>query len=253
MISNREIKTLMSLSTKKGRKESGKYLIEGFRITRSALRNKAPVLKIYITDKFKSSNDFQQIFSLIPKKVDVIVLEEKIIKSICQTLHPSGVFATCLLKNDIKKTKLIIDNCIYLDEVSDPGNLGTILRSAAWFGIKNVALSPKCVDVFNPKVVRSGMGAHFMLNILRNSDLHEFQKNNFCILGGDQNGSPMYDFYNNDKKWVLVIGSEGHGISETNKKFIDHFLSIPSAGSGDSLNASIAGSILMHHLINAKN
>ena len=71
MISNREIKTLMSLSTKKGRKESGKYLIEGFRITRSALRNKAPVLKIYITDKFKSSNDFQQIFSLIPKKVNV--------------------------------------------------------------------------------------------------------------------------------------------------------------------------------------
>ena len=69
----------MSLSTKKGRKESGKYLIEGFRITRSALRNKAPVLKIYITDKFKSSNDFQQIFSLIPKKVDVTVLEEKII------------------------------------------------------------------------------------------------------------------------------------------------------------------------------
>ena len=65
MISNREIKTLRSLSTKKGRKESGKYLIEGFRITRSALRNKAPVLKIYITDKFKTSNDFQQIFSLI--------------------------------------------------------------------------------------------------------------------------------------------------------------------------------------------
>ena len=64
MISNREIKTLMSLSTKKGRKESGKYLIEGFRITRSALRNEAPVLKIYITDKFKTSNDFQQIFSL---------------------------------------------------------------------------------------------------------------------------------------------------------------------------------------------
>ena len=94
MISNREIKTLMSLSTKKGRKESGKYLIEGFRITRSALRNKGPVLKIYITDKFKSSNDFQQIFSLIPKKVDVIVLEEKIIKSICQTLPPTGVFAT---------------------------------------------------------------------------------------------------------------------------------------------------------------
>ena len=113
MISNKEIKALMSLSTKKGRKESGKYLIEGFRITRSALRNKEPVLKIYITDKFKSSNDFQQIFSLIPKKVDVTVLEEKIIKSICQTLHPSGVFATCLLKNDIKKTKLIIEK-LYL-------------------------------------------------------------------------------------------------------------------------------------------
>ena len=123
------------------------------------------------------------------------------------------------------------------------------MRTSAWFGINNVALSSKCADAFNPKVIRSAMGAHFSLNIVGNMDLFEFKKNQYCIIGADQNGSPMDDFNYDKKKWILVIGNEGHGISENSKKYIQHFLSIPSSGSGNSLNAAVAGSILIHHLI----
>ena len=249
MISNKKIKKLSILSTKKGRKEEGKFLIEGYRIIRTALRNNVNIENIYISNRFKASEDFKSLNGLISENIDVAVLDEKIINKICQTVNPAGIVAACLLPNDFKITKLLTDNWIYLDKISDPGNIGTLLRTSAWFGINNVALSSKCADAFNPKVVRSAMGAHFSLNIIGNMDLFEFKKNQYCIIGADQNGSPMDDFNYDNKKWILVIGNEGHGISENSKKYIQHFLSIPSSGSGNSLNAAVAGSILIHHLI----
>ena len=249
MISNKKIKKLSILSTKKGRKEEGKFLIEGYRIIRTALRNNVNIENIYISNRFKASEDFKSLNGLISENIDVAVLDEKIINKICQTVNPAGIIAACLLPNDFKITKLLTDNWIYLDKISDPGNIGTLLRTSAWFGINNVALSSKCADAFNPKVVRSAMGAHFSLNIIGNMDLFEFKKNQYCIIGADQNGSPMDDFNYDKKKWILVIGNEGHGISENSKKYIQHFLSIPSSGSGNSLNAAVAGSILIHHLI----
>ena len=249
MISNKKIKKLSILSTKKGRKEEGKFLIEGYRIIRTALRNNVNIENIYISNRFKASEDFKSLNGLISENIDVAVLDEKIINKICQTVNPAGIVAACLLPNDFKITKLLTDNWIYLDKISDPGNIGTLLRTSAWFGINNVALSSKCADAFNPKVVRSAMGAHFSLNIIGNMDLFEFKKNQYCIIGADQNGSPMDDFNYDNKKWILVIGNEGHGISENSKKYIQHFLSIPPSGSGNSLNAAVAGSILIHHLI----
>ena len=251
MISNKKIKKLSILSTKKGRKEERKFLIEGYRIIRSGLQNNVNIDNIYISNRFKASEDFKNLDGLISENIDVVVLDEKIINKICQTVNPAGIVATCLLPDDCQITKLLTDNWIYLDKISDPGNIGTLLRTAAWFGINNIALSSKCADAFNPKVVRGAMGAHFSLNIIGDMDLFEFKKNQYCIIGADQKGSPMYDFIYS-KKWVLVIGNEGHGISENSKKYIQHFLSIPSSGSGDSLNAAVAGSILIHHLINYK-
>jgi len=249
MISNKKIKKLSILSTKKGRKEEGKFLIEGYRIIRSALRNNVNIENIYISNRFKASEDYKNLNGLISENIDVAVLDEKTINKICQTVNPAGIVAACLLPDDFKITKLLTDNWIYLDKISDPGNIGTLLRTSAWFGINNVALSSKCADAFNPKVIRSAMGAHFSLNIVGNMDLFEFKKNQYCIIGADQNGSPMDDFNYDKKKWILVIGNEGHGISENSKKYIQHFLSIPPSGSGNSLNAAVAGSILIHHLI----
>ena len=252
MLSDKKIKSLSKLSIKKGRETEGKFLVEGFRIIQSALKNNAKIDNIYISNDFKASTELKTIDGLITENINIEFLEEKIINKICQTVHPAGIVATCYLPNNIKIKGSLIDNWVYLDRVSDPGNLGTLLRTAAWFGVKNIALSTKCTDPFNPKVVRSGMGAHFLLNIFMDMDLFEFKKNEYCIIGADQNGSPVYDFNFINDKWILVIGNEGHGISKDSKEYIEHFLSIPSRGSGNSLNAAVAGGILIHHLVNYK-
>ena len=252
MISNKKIKNLLRLSMKKGREAEGKFLVEGFRIVRSALKNNAKIDTIYISNKFKSSKEFKTLDDLISENIRIEILDEKIINKVCQTVHPAGIVATCFLPNEIIIKGPLKNNWIYLDRVSDPGNIGTLLRSAAWFGVNNIALSAKCANPFNPKVVRSAMGAHFLLNIFMDIDLFEFKNNKYCIIGADQNGDPMYDFNFVKQKWVLVIGSEGHGISKNNNKYIEHFLSIPSRGSGNSLNAAVAGSVLIHHLVNYK-
>ena len=146
MISNKEIKNLASLSTKKGRKQEGKYLIEGFRIIRSALRNNTQVIKIYISDKLETSADFRKILPTIPDNIDVEVLNEKTITKICQTVNPAGIVATCLLIDD-NKIKSLIDNWIFLDRISDPGNIGTLLRSALWFGVNNIYCQCCCTSL----------------------------------------------------------------------------------------------------------
>ena len=252
MISKKEVKKLSDLSVKKGRDAEGKFLIEGYRIIRSALRNNAKIDTIYVTNKFKSSKDFSNLDGLISEKINVKILDKKIINKICQTVHPVGIAASCIMPSDIESKKMLTNNCLYLDRLSDPGNVGTLLRSAAWFGVKNIALSKECADAFNPKVVRGAMGAHFLLTIVRNMDLSEFVNDEYCIIGADQNGSSIYDFKNNKDKWVLVIGNEANGISKASRKNIQHFLSIPAIGSGNSLNAAVAGSILIHQLVNYK-
>ena len=141
-----------------------------------------------------------------------------------------------------------MDKWIYLDKISDPGNMGTLIRSCAWFGIKNIALSPKCADPYNPKSIRAAMGAHFVVTIYTNTDLSIFKKTH-KIIAADLRGenASTYEFPN---KCVLVLGSEAHGISNQNLGYIEDFIFINKLGSGNSLNVSTAGSILIYLLMN---
>ena len=135
MISKKEVKKLSDLSVKKGRDAEGKFLIEGYRIIRSALRNNAKIDTIYVTNKFKSSKDFDNLDGLISEKINVKILDKKIINKICQTIHPVGIAASCIMPSDVESKKMLTNNCLYLDRLSDPGNVGTLLRSAAWIGV----------------------------------------------------------------------------------------------------------------------
>jgi TrmH family RNA methyltransferase len=98
--------------------------------------------------------------------------------------------------------------------------------------------------------MRSGMGAHFLLQMVTNCDLRKFKNSDHLIIGADHRGMPIVDFNHNAKEWVLVIGSEAHGISNENSNQIEYSLSIPAKGSGNSLNAAVAGSIMLYCLNN---
>ena len=250
MISKTDIKQLTRLSTKKGRNEYGLYLIEGLRIIRSALRAQAPINRIFVTTRFEESVDYQSMSNRFNKILKPELIDEKTMKQITQTVTPSGILAVCSLPKITELPSTIASNWLYLDKIADPGNLGTLLRSAAWFGTTQVALSPHCADPFNPKVMRGGMGAHFSLQMVTNCDLRQFKSSDYLIIGADHRGMSIVDFNNNAKDWVLVIGSEAHGISKENSNHIEYSLSIPANGSGNSLNAAVAGSIMLYYLNN---
>ena len=250
MISKTDIKQLTRLSTKKGRNEYGLYLIEGLRIIRSALRAQAPINRIFVTTRFEESVDYQSMSNRFNKILKPELIDEKTMKQITQTVTPSGILAVCSLPKITELPSTIASNWLYLDKIADPGNLGTLLRSAAWFGTTQVALSPHCADPFNPKVMRGGMGAHFSLQMVTNCDLRQFNSSDHLIIGADHRGMSIVDFNNNAKNWVLVIGSEAHGISKENSNHIEYSLSIPANGSGNSLNAAVAGSIMLYCLNN---
>ena len=250
MISKTDIKQLSRLSTKKGRNEYGLYLIEGLRIIRSALRVQTKINRIFVTARFEESVDYQLISNRFNQILKPEIIDEKTMKQITQTVTPSGVLAVCSLPKVTELPSTIVSNWLYLDKIADPGNLGTLLRSAAWFGTTQVALSPHCADLFNPKVMRGGMGAHFSLQMVTNCDLQQFKSSDHLIIGADHKGMSIVDFNHNAKDWVLVIGSEAHGISKENSNHIKYSLSIPANGSGNSLNAAVAGSIMLYCLNN---
>ena len=238
-------KTIQSLKYAKHRKFYNKFVIEGKRIVESALGFHANIGPVFCSDNFLKENK-TWIEKHLQKNIVIKTIDKKIFAKISNTKSPQGILTIC----DIPKQnpiKLTLDKWIYLDKISDPGNMGTLIRSCAWFGIKNIALSPDCADPYNPKSVRAAMGTHFIVTIHMNTDLNIFKKTH-RIIAADLSGenASAYDFPN---KCVLVLGSEAHGISDQNLDCIEDFIFINKLGSGNSLNVATAGSILIYLLM----
>jgi len=238
-------KTIQSLRYAKHRKFYNKFVIEGKRIVESALGFHANIGPVFCSDNFLKENK-TWVEKHLQKDTVIKTIDKKVFAKISNTKSPQGILTIC----DIPKQnpiKLTLDKWIYLDKISDPGNMGTLIRSCAWFGIKNIALSPECADPYNPKSIRAAMGTHFIVTLHINTDLNIFKKTH-RIIAADLSGenASAYDFPN---KCVLVLGSEAHGISEQNLGYIEDFIFINKLGSGNSLNVSTAGSILIYLLM----
>ena len=238
-------KTIHSLRHAKHRKFYNKFVIEGKRIVESALVYNVKIGTIFCSEVFLKENK-SWIQKHLNKSNIIKTIDNKIFLKICNTKSPQGILAVCEIPKQ-NPIKLTLDRWVYLDKISDPGNMGTLIRSCAWFGIKNIALSNKCADPYNPKSVRAAMGAHFVVTIHTNTDLSVFKKTH-KIIAADLRGenASAYEFPN---KCVLVLGSEAHGISNRNQDYIEDFIFINKLGHGDSLNVSTAGSILMYLLM----
>ena len=250
MLSKSEIKLIKSLSFKKYRKILKSFIIEGERLVSEAVQSKIIITQVYITDQFIAKSQHDSLMDLIAENAIITTaINEKEMNSICDTVSPSGILAICEMPNPDDINISNSGNWLYLDEMQDPSNLGTLLRSADWFGIKNVALSENCIDIYNPKVLRGGMGAHFRLSIHENILLNTFTKSKHTIIGTFQKGDSIHNVdIKKLKHWVLVIGNEAHGINKNNIDLINLKVTIPKIGSGESLNAAVAASILLYHL-----
>jgi len=248
MLSKKELKYIKSLQLKKFRSENNEFLVEGTRLIIDGLKTNV-INCIYYCPQTCSKNNFSLVKSfLLNDKIPFKEIDQKKFNLISDTINSQGIIGIAIIKKPkIKDCINLKFNWVYLDKIKDPGNVGTILRTAEWFGIKNIALSPESVDPYNAKVVRSGMGAHFNLNIFTNLPLNILKDHQIKIFLSDTSGENLS---NTDslKKWCLVLGNEAEGSSEINQLFADKIIKISGSGRTESLNVAVSSGILMYQL-----
>lgn len=236
-IDNKKIKEIKKLQTKKYRDETGLFLVEGEHLVLEAY--KAKVLKtLIVCDK--------------DLKLDVETMEvaPNVIKYLSELETPSNIMGVCY---KIKEQEIIGDKILVLDDIQDPGNLGTIIRSAVAFNIDTIIMSPKTVDLYNSKVIRGSQGLLFHINII-SRDLLEIlpilKNKGYPILGTRVNGGKSLKKVEKSNKFVIIMGNEGKGLSIEVQNLCDDFIYIEMNKQCESLNVAIAASIILYELNN---
>lgn len=243
MLSKNQIKELQALHLKKFRDEKQLFIAEGVKTVNEVLANCPDSIQmIYALKEFNQQHEGL----ILKQKIKWIEVTESELQKISLQNSPNQVLAVCayLPENEIKfdfKTHF----SFYLDEVRDPGNFGTIVRLADWYGITDLFCSINSCDIYNPKVIQSTMGAFLRVKV-HYVDLEDLiqQKVILSIYGALLHGEIIYRQKLNTG--LILIGNEANGIQEKNLKFITHQLTIPSAGQSqtESLNAAMAASII---------
>lgn len=236
-ISKNEIKLIRSLQQKKFRMQEQLFVVEGRKAVEEALSFESRVVKVFTSDED---------FSI---KFRVPLIHARDMEQISSLTQPPGYLAVLKQKNlglsDISGKTFCLANAI-----SDPGNLGTLIRTCEWFGVDALLLDDQCVDVYNPKVVQATMGSILRMPFASASSqalIEYFMLKEIPLLAADLNGTPI-QLFKAPEKWALVVGSESHGVSEEFLQASATRLTIPSMGSAESLNASIAGGIAIYQL-----
>ncbi|HAZ29127.1 MAG TPA: RNA methyltransferase [Candidatus Magasanikbacteria bacterium] len=252
MLSQHIKKYLRQLQQKKFRNEYGEFLVEGIKGVAEALASAYALSMIVFEEAKKDDAPIKAIMKEAEKRsVPILFCGNKDIAGIKTTETFPGVLAVIKQKN-IAKEDLSHGPILCLDGIQDPGNLGTIIRTADWFGIRNMVLSHDCVDAYNPKVVRSTMGSLFRTAVYESpavlSDLLFFKEQGYAVIGFDASGkNTLSDIVPSDKI-VYVFGSESHGIRDELLSLCDGTYRIPGENTAESLNVGVAVGIVLYEI-----
>ena len=240
-VKNPRILAWRSLQDRKGRDTQNAFLVEGVRMVREAVQSDFDLQALLLRE------DFEPSFPL-PSDVPVFTLSEHAFASVTETKTPQGIAA--VLSRRVRP--LSGSRFLALDAVQDPGNVGTIIRTADAAGMDGVILSTNCADLFSPKVLRSTMGSIFRMSFAFPADLpaclRDLRVRGFSVLSSQLDGDPFYERTAVADAFVLVIGNEGNGISDAVKAEATHRLRLPMRGGAESLNAAVAAGIMMYDL-----
>ncbi len=240
-LKNAKIMTWKSLKDRKGRRETGLFLVEGRKMVEEALSSAFPVETVLV------DADRLQEFDL-PAGVDVCTMPAHVLAAVCDTKTPQGIAAVVRMAD----VPLTGSRLVAMDGVQDPGNVGTIIRTADAAGFEGVLMSRECADVFSPKVLRATMGSIFRMSILVTDDLPErlqgYVDAGAAVISSQLDGQPFYRRDAVGEKYVLVIGSEGNGVTDEVKALATHRVRLPMRGGAESLNAAVAAGIMMYEL-----
>ena len=242
MLTAHTIKTIQSLDKKKYRQKYNLFLVEGNKIIKELPNSDYEIENLYSTDPENITFKTVNIEKILPTDL----------KKISFLQHPKDSVAVC----KIPESKILKDVKIQLilDGIQDPGNLGTIIRLADWFGIEQIICSNDTVDVYNPKVIQATMGSFLRVNVFY-TDLEEYLKEyQYPIFGTDMNGENIYET-EFPEKFSLVFGNEGNGLRPSTEDLISTMITIPRFGrsqSTESLNVSMSAGIILGEIFSKK-
>ena len=251
---NERVKYTKSLLKSKNRQKESKYIIEGYRILTLAIECNADLDYVFINEDFENKKEHLDFLKILEKKnVKIYKTTNKIFKELVDTENTQGILAVVGFKNrDIDNN--INDShkfVLILDRIQDPGNMGTIIRTADAAGVDAIINLKGCVDIYNPKVIRSTMGSIFDMNIIQSTQddtLRVLKEKGFEIVSSYLNTDNYYNTVNYKDKVALIIGNEANGVNDELIKESDTLVKIPIYGNAESLNAAISSAILMYEI-----
>jgi TrmH family RNA methyltransferase len=253
-ISGSALRELAKLNQKKFRRAERRFLIEGFHLVEEALESDWRIETILITPAAESKEIGKRLLERAgKKKVDVAGISDPEAAKLSDTVTSQGILAVVHVKEDAIERFWPSTNrrslIVALEGISDPGNLGTILRTCDWFGVDAVWLDPASVELYSPKVVRSTMGSIFRLRVFPDLDLIAMlrlaKKNGSNVMvttAGDGSRVPLAAY---PERSVIVFGNEAHGVGAQIRREADRQISIPRFGGAESLNVAVACGVIV--------
>lgn len=247
MLSKAQISLITSLQHKKFRKQHGLFIVEGVKSVLEFLSSDYQIHSLYITAEARTKMDN------LPQKLKYIAVSTSDFQKISSLSHPQGVLAIVHLPSAAHVDWALLrgEHLLLLDDIQDPGNLGTIIRTAEWFGINHIVCSIGTVDAFNPKVVQATMGSLARVNIYYTALVDFISQSGMPTFGALLEGKSIYqtDFGN---AGLIILGNEGNGISHEIIDKIDSAVTIPRIGKAESLNVAVAATIFCSEITRQK-
>ena len=232
---------IRQLKRRQGRVSQRKVLVEGEKCILELCRSPWTVERIYFTEPWEDASIWT--LNAHMQSIPRLNVSAKDMEMMSAVKTPPGILAVAEWPEDVEALPQAGGMVLYLDDVADPGNVGTLIRVADWFGLKGVILSPRCADALSPKALQSAMGSTFHIStaVMPFAELPEAHKQN--VIGLDAGGQNLFEAGAMSTPSLLVVGSESHGLSSEIREACHSIASIPGAGRAESLNASVAGAI----------
>ncbi|SER89712.1 RNA methyltransferase [Psychrobacillus sp. OK032] len=233
------------LSVRKERDKTGEFIIEGYHLVEEAIKQKENMLTIMISDTSEIPSNWDV------DNLEIVEINDVIKKELAETEHTQGIFAHCKQQTVDEQIQSKWKRLLLIDAVQDPGNIGTMIRTADAAGIDAVVLGKGSADAYNPKTLRSAQGSHFHIPVVK-GDLHEWidklKNRQVTVFGTAFENSTPFNEVSKSEEFALIVGNEGSGINKELLEKTDQNIIVPLLGQAESLNVAVATGILLYGL-----
>ncbi len=246
---NEQIKQIRKLKDKKFRDEMGLYVVEGIKTVNEAIAEGADIQIVVISDDSSEQDELKQKMLYAVSKFDILYVNEQVFESISHVMHPQGILAVIKKQEQQCEINYNENQIVILDNIQDPGNLGTIIRTVDSCGLSQIIVSKDTVDAYSPKVVRSTMSGIFRVNVIEAENIVEtiedLKNHGYKVVATSlDTNKTIYDIDYN--KTAIIIGNEANGVSKEVLSKSDAKVKIPMQGKTESLNAAVATGIVLY-------